>query len=73
MEIVRERLGREFNLTLMATAPSVEYRADETDGTTVQVHHLFEMPPPRSWSASRSHSSRCHGRAAGGVHRHGHG
>jgi len=47
MEIVRERLEREFDLTLIATAPSVEYRAHQTDGTTVEVHNPSEMPPPQ--------------------------
>ena len=47
MEIVRERLEREFRLSLIATAPSVEYRAHLTDGSTVEVHNPSEMPPPQ--------------------------
>ncbi|MST32750.1 elongation factor 4 [Acidimicrobiaceae bacterium USS-CC1] len=47
MEIVRERLEREFDLSLIATAPSVEYRAHLTDGGTVEVHNPSEMPPPQ--------------------------
>jgi GTP-binding protein LepA len=47
MEIVRERLEREFDLALIATAPSVEYRAHLTDGATVDVHNPSEMPPPQ--------------------------
>ena len=47
MEIVRERLEREFDLSLIATAPSVEYRAHLTDGTTVDVHNPSEMPEPQ--------------------------
>jgi GTP-binding protein LepA len=47
MEIVRERLEREFGLSLIATAPSVEYRAHITDGGTVLVHNPSEMPPPQ--------------------------
>ncbi len=47
MEIVRERLEREFDLSLIATAPSVEYRAHQTDGTTVEVHNPSEMPEPQ--------------------------
>jgi GTP-binding protein LepA len=46
MEIVRERLEREFDLALIATAPSVEYRAHRTDGTVVEVHNPSEMPEP---------------------------
>jgi GTP-binding protein LepA len=44
MEIVRERLEREFDLVLIATAPSVAYRAHLTDGTTVEVDNPTEMP-----------------------------
>jgi GTP-binding protein LepA len=47
MEIVRERLEREFGLSLIATAPSVEYRAHLTDGSTAEVHNPSEMPPPQ--------------------------
>ena len=47
MEIVRERLEREFDLSLIATAPSVEYRAHLTDGTSVEVHNPSEMPEPQ--------------------------
>jgi GTP-binding protein LepA len=47
MEIVRERLEREFDLSLIATAPSVEYRAHLTDGTTIEVHNPSEMPSPQ--------------------------
>ena len=47
MEIVRERLEREFDLSLIATAPSVEYRAHLTDGATVEVHNPSEMPEPQ--------------------------
>jgi GTP-binding protein LepA len=45
MEIVRERLEREFDLSLIATAPSVEYRAHLTDGTLKEVDNPSEMPP----------------------------
>jgi len=44
MEIVRERLEREFDLSLIATAPSVEYRAHLTDGEVVAVHNPSDMP-----------------------------
>jgi GTP-binding protein LepA len=46
MEIVRERLEREFNLSLIATAPSVAYRAFLTDGTSVDVDNPTELPEP---------------------------
>ena len=44
MEIVRERLEREFNINLIATAPSVEYRVHLTDGTMLAVDNPADMP-----------------------------
>jgi GTP-binding protein LepA len=44
MEIVRERLEREYDLDLVATAPSVEYRANVTDGSVVVVHSPQDLP-----------------------------
>ena len=46
MEIVRERLEREFDLSLIATAPSVAYRAYLNDGTMVDVDNPSELPEP---------------------------
>jgi GTP-binding protein LepA len=46
MEIVRERLEREFNLDLIATAPSVVYRAYLTDGTEVKIDNPTDLPDP---------------------------
>ena len=46
MEIVRERLEREFDLSLIATAPSVAYRAFLTNGTEVDVDNPSELPEP---------------------------
>ena len=45
MEIVRERLEREFDLSLIATAPSVEYRVTKTNGTEIVVDNPSDMPP----------------------------
>ena len=47
MEIVRERLEREFNLNLIATAPSVEYRITKTDNEIVVVDNPADLPPPQ--------------------------
>jgi GTP-binding protein LepA len=44
MEIVRERLEREFDLDLLVTAPSVAYRVKQRDGDRVEVHSPAEMP-----------------------------
>jgi GTP-binding protein LepA len=44
MEIVRERLEREFNLALIATAPSVVYRAFLTDGTELDIDNPTDLP-----------------------------
>ena len=44
MEIVRERLEREYDLDLVATAPSVEYRANLTDGSVVSVQSPQDLP-----------------------------
>jgi GTP-binding protein LepA len=46
LEIVRERLEREFNLDLIATAPSVIYRIHMTDGTVTELHNPADMPDP---------------------------
>ncbi len=45
MEIVRERLEREFNLALIATAPSVAYQVTTTSGEVIQVDAPSSMPP----------------------------
>jgi GTP-binding protein LepA len=48
MEIVTERLEREFGLALIATAPSVEYRVSTTRGETVIVDNPADLPAPQS-------------------------
>ena len=47
MEIVRERLEREFDLSLIATAPSVAYMVHTTKGDVVEVDNPSEMPSPQ--------------------------
>ncbi|MSD84691.1 elongation factor 4 (plasmid) [Lactobacillus curvatus] len=44
MDVVQERLEREFNLDLIMTAPSVDYHVDLTDGTEVVIDNPSEMP-----------------------------
>ena len=51
MEIVRERLEREFDLSLIATAPSVEYRAHLVTGQVVEVDNPSAMPAPNELEA----------------------
>ena len=48
MDIVRERLEREYDLELLATMPSVEYEVTLTDGVTIPVHSPNDMPDPGS-------------------------
>ncbi|MFA9549976.1 MAG: translation elongation factor 4 [Hyphomicrobium sp.] len=46
LEIITERLDREFNLDLIATAPSVIYQIHLTDGTMMEMHNPADMPDP---------------------------
>jgi len=45
MEIVQERLEREYGLDLLITAPSVEYEVETTDGQVLSIRNPNEMPP----------------------------
>jgi GTP-binding protein LepA len=47
MEIVQERLEREFDLTLVSTAPTVVYRVTKTDGSILAVDNPAKLPPPQ--------------------------
>ncbi|AEH47163.1 translation elongation factor 4 [Parageobacillus thermoglucosidasius] len=47
MEIIQERIEREFNIDLITTAPSVVYKVFLTDGTEVQVDNPSNMPEPQ--------------------------
>jgi len=47
MEIIQERLEREFNLDLITTAPSVVYHVYKTDGSMVQVENPAKLPSPQ--------------------------
>jgi GTP-binding protein LepA len=46
LEIIQERLTREFNLDLIATAPSVVYKIKLTDGREIELHNPADMPDP---------------------------
>ncbi len=53
MEIIQERLEREFGLDLVATAPSVEYEVTKTNGDEIVVDSPSELPPPNEVSEVR--------------------
>jgi GTP-binding protein LepA len=46
MEIIQERLAREFEMEIITTVPNVEYEVLQTDGTVITVHNPADMPPP---------------------------
>ncbi|MBI5942145.1 MAG: elongation factor 4, partial [Caulobacterales bacterium] len=46
LEIIQERLSREFDLDLIATAPSVVYKINRRDGTHMDLHNPADMPDP---------------------------
>src|SRR5205085_9388320 len=46
MEITQERLEREYDLTIVTTVPTVEYRVLTTSGDVLEVDNPFQMPPP---------------------------
>lgn len=46
MEVIKERLEREFGIELIATAPSVTYKVKLTDNSEIEVSNPSELPPP---------------------------
>ena len=70
MEIIQERLEREFNLELITTAPGVRYKITKTDGTLIEVDNPSRWPDPSEIAKDRgaghpghhSHQRRIRGR-----------
>ena len=46
LEIIQERLSREFDLDLIATAPSVVYKIERTSGEVIELHNPADLPDP---------------------------
>ncbi|HSP15513.1 MAG TPA: translation elongation factor 4 [Thermoanaerobaculia bacterium] len=51
MEIIQERLEREFNLELLTTAPGVRYRVTKTDGEIIEIDNPQKLPDPANISS----------------------
>jgi GTP-binding protein LepA len=47
MEIIQERIEREFNIEIVATAPNVTYKITKTDGQNIQVDNPYKFPEPQ--------------------------
>jgi GTP-binding protein LepA len=60
MEIVQERLEREYNLTLITTAPSVVYRITNTQGEVVEIDNPAKLPPVQRIATFEEPVLTCH-------------
>ncbi len=60
MEIVQERLEREYNLTLITTAPSVVYRITNTQGEVVEIDNPAKLPPVQKIATFEEPILTCH-------------
>jgi GTP-binding protein LepA len=60
MEIVQERLEREYNLVLITTAPSVVYRITSTSGEVVEIDNPAKLPPVQSIAKFEEPHLTCH-------------
>lgn len=47
MDVIQERLEREYNLTLITTAPSVIYKVYKTDGEVLDIDNPSKLPTPQ--------------------------
>ena len=59
MDIVRERLEREYDLELLATTPNVEYQVTTTSGEELAVRSPVDLPPPTNIESVREPYVRC--------------
>jgi GTP-binding protein LepA len=59
MDIVRERLEREYDLELLATTPNVEYQLTSTSGEELSVRSPVDLPPPTNIESIREPYVRC--------------
>lgn len=50
MDVIQERLEREYDLTLIATAPSVVYKINQTDGNIIEIDNPAHLPDPQKIS-----------------------
>ena len=69
LEIIQERLSREFDLDLIATAPSVVYQLHSNNGETMELHNPADMPDPHLYRPHRGAVDTCHDHGAGRVPR----
>ena len=69
LEIITERLEREFNLDLITTAPSVIYHIYLNDGTMIEMHNPADMPDADQDRPHRGAVDRGHHPGAGRVSR----
>ncbi|MEW5789958.1 MAG: translation elongation factor 4 [Pseudomonadota bacterium] len=53
MEIIQERLEREYGLNLITTAPTVVYQVETTDGKVIEVENPANLPPPQKIAEMR--------------------
>ena len=60
MEIIQERLEREYNLDLITTAPSVVYHIEKTDGTVVSIDNPTNYPDPTEIRAAEEPMANAH-------------